>query len=1051
MRKPLVMTIDGQKVPVNWSLDRLPTPQEGEEIEMAWRARQKPAKSSVDWGAALQSRTASPSGGFSVPAAAPDPNLQRRAAKSLEDAKDFVRPVTQHLDPIVAKLQQFGVLPGGPATLPGLPTPKTENATGFVGGLVNWPNEMAAEAGTALAPGTPLGQRAGAVGNLALNFLGPELLIGKGAVWNAARELSLSQKLAKKAGIPMAEARQAVREARAFVGGDITPPVKGLATKAAEKKPVVKTPIRQVSTVSRTPLKARPSPGMQAIEKEMWEAEAKAGKPIPEHIQKKYPGLAQPTLKVEQGGFPSKAAVDSEMETAWKRTQELQRQNLRKTVAPVTPPSGTSGLARQFEDKERVAAGKALQPKQHTPAVTLAEEGRRSVETGAVKPQDVLDRVLVKGERPNYQDASVIAYHKAKLRDEKGLLLKEKPSPERDARLILLDKETERVDQFAQKARPEFHQMGEALQIAYGDDMAFASLRDEARALNFHENLKPNIEKQLKSLSDKHEVAQAEIAKLKAQLGSQLKTQRVAVSNPARLRVNALNRLQNLGIETAKVPKTGGLPSKKSGAISPPPMGKPDAQVSAAIRDLTNSYIREGVTDIDEILKRVAADVPGMHELDIMSALSPQVKKYRTDAMVAATQARRVMNKVRQTAEFRTKTTLDKAITVGIDVAKNLKRTVQASFDVSAAMLQGKPALLARPGSWLKSWEATAKALSARPLATTEVQDRLWAELLSDPTIREAHEQGWLNLRSPGAAFSPQEEIFRGNIAHYIPGVARSDSMFASQLNSMYGDWYRKLAAFAPDNPEYKRSIGAMLNIFSGRGHGKIADMLGNEHMGWFGYAPKYAYSLAQMGTGAPLWMKTMHPLARLQAAKAYVGMIASIFVINKAAKAFGWEVNNDPRSVDFGMLKSPDGRQVDAYNKITQVPRLLTQVFYGKVGARGQYKEPGQWGFEPLTDYMHSNFSPALRDLEMISTGKMWDAGEGKMRDVTKADIAWSWAPLAVQDLRTMKNRDTANIILGFTGARPKQAETRGLKRGEKRAPGFNPAPVGVRRIFGG
>jgi len=729
--------------------------------------------------------------------------------------------------------------------------------------------------------------------------------------------------------------------------------------------------------------------------------------------------------------------------------------------APVRPADeieGTTGLARRFEDPEMEAAGKPRIPGAPQSAKKMADEGRRLVETGEVDPKEVLERVVANGEKPTFErDVPAIQFHKTRIANEKAGLLAERakaPTPELDLRIRQLDDETDQIAEFAQKARGEFHGMGEALQISHGvDDMAFVSLRDQGRALNLNVPLASKIEKQLQEISEKYAQAQAEIGDLRKALKENIAAMKSPLSrsgSPAKRRAEALGRLKRLGIATADFQEAGAMASKQSGAANIPGTGKVSTQVSEATRDLVNSYIREGETNIDSILKRFAQDVPGMSEDDLLVALSPQARKLRSDAMVATIEARRVMNKIKSQAEFRTLSTVGKASYVITDLLKNFQRTVNASMDISAALLQGKPALLARPGSWLKSWESVAKAGLANPRGTKAMQDRLWAELLDDPVVREAHEQGWLNLRSPGDLFSPQEEVFRGNIAHWIPGVARSDSMFASQLNQMYGDWYRKLAAIMPDNPEYKRSIGAIMNIFSGRGSGKFADMLSNPTLGWFGFAPKYAYSLAQTGTGAPLWMKGLHPRARLEAAKIYGAGLTTVYLVNKIAPLFGYKVDNDFRSVNYGMLEGPDGKKVDAYNKVTQFPRMLWSTFYGKVGNRGQYKEPGQYGFEPLLDYIHGNFSPALRDFEMISTGRIWDRHTKEMRDASLSDLAWSSTPLGVQDIKDMKERDPLSIILSFTGARPQEKERGGLKAGEKRAPGLK-MPIGLQRFFGG
>jgi hypothetical protein len=182
-------------------------------------------------------------------------------------------------------------------------------------------------------------------------------------------------------------------------------------------------------------------------------------------------------------------------------------------------------------------------------------------------------------------------------------------------------------------------------------------------------------------------------------------------------------------------------------------------------------------------------------------------------------------------------------------------------------------------------------------------------------------------------------------------------------LNDLRMRLFENLAKRNPNDKEYLESIAQMINVMTGRGHGKTATMLSHPAAGNVFYAPRYTWSEVQSTGMVPIW-KTKSKMARQEAIKAYGRNFAVTVVGLSLARLFGNEVELDPRGTDFLKVRLQNGKVVDVLGASQQYLRLLVRMGYGSVSRKGFYSEPGAFGADPLMQAVNNKLSPAARSL---------------------------------------------------------------------------------------
>lgn len=752
------------------------------------------------------------------------------------------------------------------------------------------------------------------------------------------------------------------------------------------------------------------------------------------------------------------------------------KEEFKKIEPPRPPMPDMTGPARRFVDQERVARGLDPLPAQPKSPQEMAAVGEALLNANKDLPESIWQKVMIRGEGPTLDDASAAHVYRDRLAYELNDLIKQKADP---SDIELKNLELDKFDALSSQIGSQFHGLGMAQQIAHSlDDMSFAELHRTGRAMNFNADLPKHYADQLSELSRAHESLKGQLAEARAKIDGMVSKMQVKRGSApaARRREVALTSLQKLGFQTAshEAATAGGI-GKQAGVVR---LGTiVTTEIRDQLRKLAGSYRDMGHTTLESMLEQFRKDLPGTSDDVFLSALSSDFKRLRTEADLKRAHANRIMGDIGRHAAWRMKSVMQKAAHVAEGIPNTLQRGLLLSFDLSSGLLQGKVALLARPGSWIKAWGPTMRALFAKtghpaivdgklryiPSETDAVAAKLFHEVQQTPGYDRLVKAGF-SPRELNGSFTAEEEFFRDHQAiKIIPGIARSDSAFSAWLNAAYVDWgrkefaaadkYQKIAAKFGDKlfdaEAYDKDIAAMLNIASGRGHGKVAQWLGARPAGVLALAPRYAWSGVQFATGVPLFgAKTT--AGKLAAASMYTRVVATVYGATLAAKhLFGWDVDTDTRSDNFGMVTTPEGWRFDLYNKLTEFTRLPIKVFYGKVGDRGQYSAPGDFGFDPIDDYVSGRMisSPLISDIRAAGSGQIFDPNEGRWRDATPEDLARFGLPLSWQNVGT---HPWYAQVLDVLGGRVKPA-AKPMRSGDKPAPELDLLnPVGLKKWFG-
>jgi hypothetical protein len=515
--------------------------------------------------------------------------------------------------------------------------------------------------------------------------------------------------------------------------------------------------------------------------------------------------------------------------------------------------------------------------------------------------------------------------------------------------------------------------------------------------------------------------------------------------NAEKRRNEAMRSLRKLGIPTAEdiakgAPTGGGMKSKQSGAVRIPE-GETE-QVAKAVRMLVRSYEGQGLDNWDKVLGRLKSDLPGIDEEQALWILSGKYKQAKLEADLAKRNVNRFMSDVNRDAKYRSKPAIMKALQFGVDALSTTQRSLQTTLDNSLALIQGKNVLMWKPGTWIK---AVGKSLQAgfrtNPI---EFARREMTKMENHPLYARAV-KAKLGLSDVDGQFTKQEEFFAGRLENHVPGIANSKAMATVMANQMRFDLFRKLAAAGPDTPEYLEDIATQINIVTGKGTGHIAELLGSKPAGLLSYAPRFYWASWQHNLGFPLFTaKTA--AGRGQALKMYGTQLAFYGMAIKLAQEFGYDVELDPRSQNFGVAMAKDGsHSFDLFKKQAEPIRVGAQMIYGKFSKKGDFtKATDSYRAADLFDYAEQKSSPILRMTKMAVTGSTYDDQEGKQRTARVSDFWGSYIPLSIKEM--MKNKDKPGTFpASFFGAN--------VDKGQKIAPKrpFELEPPGIKKMRAG
>jgi hypothetical protein len=261
----------------------------------------------------------------------------------------------------------------------------------------------------------------------------------------------------------------------------------------------------------------------------------------------------------------------------------------------------------------------------------------------------------------------------------------------------------------------------------------------------------------------------------------------------------------------------------------------------------------------------------------------------------------------------------------------NTARAIKTSADFSAVLRQGGFIAFAHPIRAAKSFPAMFKAFRS------EAGQHAVNEQIMARKNYPLYNQSGLYLSEHGQKLSQMEEAYMARWAEKIPLVAGSQRAYVTFLNKLRADSFdamaNSLARSRELTPNEAKVISNFINVATGRGNFGMKDnaLVG---LNTVFFAPRYVASRFQLLAGQPLWTRKGAyegtGAARAQVAKEYARFLAGAAVVYGLAMMDGAQVENDPRSTDFGKLKYGNTR-VDPMAGLLQNTVLLSKLTSGE------------------------------------------------------------------------------------------------------------------------
>jgi len=311
----------------------------------------------------------------------------------------------------------------------------------------------------------------------------------------------------------------------------------------------------------------------------------------------------------------------------------------------------------------------------------------------------------------------------------------------------------------------------------------------------------------------------------------------------------------------------------------------------------------------------------------------------------------------------------------------NLPRAILSSWDLSAVLRQGGLISLGNPVRAARAMGEMFKAVASQKQA--ELAE---ARIRSRPNAPLYEESGLYLAPLEEVRIGRQEEQLMSEIASKLPGIKVSNRAFVTFLNRLRADSFDAMVASlerpgVPLTPQEMKAIASYINVSTGRGNLGQASQAATTLATVF-FSPRLLASrfqtIARPLMGFRQGMETSMRV-RKAVAKEYGKLLLGLGTIYGLAKLAGAEVEEDPRSSDFGKLRFGNTR-VDPLAGLAQVTTLLSRVstgetksLSGKISSiRGDDKKYGVDDvFAVLTRFARTKFSPVVGTAVDLSAGK--------------------------------------------------------------------------------
>ena len=263
----------------------------------------------------------------------------------------------------------------------------------------------------------------------------------------------------------------------------------------------------------------------------------------------------------------------------------------------------------------------------------------------------------------------------------------------------------------------------------------------------------------------------------------------------------------------------------------------------------------------------------------------------------------------------------------------NVPRSVMASLDYSAPFRQGIVSFAARPTLGFKAFPAMFKASFNQ-----KYFDRVMYEMREHPNFDISQKSG-LAVTDPKSPFlQAREEVFMNNTAEKIPLIGKmikgSERAYVTFLNKLRFDSFNRIidayesqGKTFENSPELYKATAKLINAETGRGSlGALENSATVLNTTFF--SPRLIASRFNLLTNwaNPYWYKNTPKEVRVMYMKDMLKFIGAGLTIIALAKINGNDVEDDPRSSDFGKIRSGNTRW-DIFGGFQQYVRLISQM----------------------------------------------------------------------------------------------------------------------------
>jgi hypothetical protein len=293
------------------------------------------------------------------------------------------------------------------------------------------------------------------------------------------------------------------------------------------------------------------------------------------------------------------------------------------------------------------------------------------------------------------------------------------------------------------------------------------------------------------------------------------------------------------------------------------------------------------------------------------------------------------------------RSTMQKLFSLG-ENALNLPRSIMATADLSAPLRQGV-FLIGRPKQWIPAFRDMFK------YAFSEKAYRGLGEQIKTRPTYQLMRENKLALTDMSQNLLSREEAFMSTLVEKIPGFGvlakGSNRAYSGFLNKLRADTFDDLLknakiqgldvkAIAPD-------VAKFVNAATGRGDLGALNKASVVLNGAF-FSPRLMAS--RLNLLNPVYYAQLNPFVRKEALKSLFTFAGTAMSILGLAKLGGADVGTDPRSADFGKIKTGDTRY-DPWGGFQQyivlASRLLTnQMVSSTTGKEFTFGE----GYKPTT-----------------------------------------------------------------------------------------------------